>query len=196
MSSGQPLGGGECDQTAQYHPRSGVVYGRGENLFEKMQKAPYMTEREINVHYPFKSRAEWSLARFLVENFTQSQIDKFLSLPWVSHSSLLSVPCFLINLTSLTRTQDLAFVPQQSCYNGSTHFHLGRSGGAWSWSLKDTKQWTLSRSFGVMGWRLQNHSSGTQPSVPICVSTQSASMVHRVVSMGSGFQQSKPTKFR
>ncbi|KIM60592.1 hypothetical protein SCLCIDRAFT_123741 [Scleroderma citrinum Foug A] len=49
-----------------------------------------MAEREINVHYPFKSRAEWSLARFLVENFTQSQINKFLSLPWVSHLLTLS----------------------------------------------------------------------------------------------------------
>ncbi|KIM60186.1 hypothetical protein SCLCIDRAFT_124818, partial [Scleroderma citrinum Foug A] len=130
ISSGQPLAGGECNRTAQYHPQSGVVYGCGENLFEKMQKAPYMTEREINAYYPFKSHAKWSLARFLVENFTQSQIDKFLSLPWVSHSLLLSVPCFLINLTSSTRTQDLAFVPLQSYYNGSTHFHLGRSGGA------------------------------------------------------------------
>ncbi|KAI6143658.1 hypothetical protein BKA82DRAFT_28542, partial [Pisolithus tinctorius] len=41
-----------------------------------------MQEREINVYYPFQSRAEWSLAKFLVENLTQTQIKRFLALPW------------------------------------------------------------------------------------------------------------------
>lgn len=196
MSSGKPPGGGECYWMAQYHPWSGFVYSCSENVFEKMNKAPYMAEWEINMHYPFKSHVEWSLARFLVENFMQSQINKFLSLPWVSHLLILSVSSFFINFTSLMRTQVQAFVQQKSCYTGSTHFHLGQSGRAWFWRLKGTKQWTLSCSFGMMGWRLQSHSLGTWSSVPICISTHSTLMVLQVTSMVSGFQQSKPTKFR
>ncbi|KIM65882.1 hypothetical protein SCLCIDRAFT_94685, partial [Scleroderma citrinum Foug A] len=51
--------------------------------FEKMNDGPFKQAQEINPYYPFQSRAEWSLlAKFLVGNFTQIQINQFLTLPW------------------------------------------------------------------------------------------------------------------
>ena len=70
-------------KTAAYHPYSGYTYGDGENTFQKMNNAPYKQERDINLFYPFQSQAEWSLAKFLAENLTQAQINRFLALPWV-----------------------------------------------------------------------------------------------------------------
>ncbi|KAI6034859.1 hypothetical protein F5J12DRAFT_901798 [Pisolithus orientalis] len=35
------------------------------------------------MYYPFQSQGEWSLAKFLAENLTQTQIKRFLALPWL-----------------------------------------------------------------------------------------------------------------
>ncbi|KAI5999784.1 hypothetical protein F5J12DRAFT_906677 [Pisolithus orientalis] len=56
------------------------------NTFEQFHDGPLKQEREINVYYPFQSQAEWSLAKFLMENLTQTQIKRFLTLPW-SHDN-------------------------------------------------------------------------------------------------------------
>ncbi|KAG2030167.1 hypothetical protein BDR03DRAFT_1017429 [Suillus americanus] len=42
----------------------------------------YDYQRKINTYYPFHDEGEWELGRFLVENLTQTQIDKFLKLKW------------------------------------------------------------------------------------------------------------------
>ncbi|KAG1830798.1 hypothetical protein EV424DRAFT_1470212 [Suillus variegatus] len=68
--------------TGSYHPRSGYVFGVGNNLFDRLQEDQYEYRRKINTYYPFHDEGEWELARFLVENLTQTQIDKFLKLKW------------------------------------------------------------------------------------------------------------------
>jgi len=90
---------GRSNSRAKYHERSGYTFSREPSTFEKMNSGPFKQEREINLYYPFRSRAEWSLAKFLVDNLTQAQINKFLALPWVffflfsqlTHISLTSV---------------------------------------------------------------------------------------------------------
>lgn len=72
--------------TGSYHPRSGYVFGVGKNLFDRLQEDQYEYRRKINTYYPFHDEGEWELARFLVENLTQTQIDKFLKLKWVGDS--------------------------------------------------------------------------------------------------------------
>ncbi|KAG1870011.1 hypothetical protein F4604DRAFT_1881348 [Suillus subluteus] len=47
-----------------------------------MQDHPLQQARKTNVWYPFDGPGEWSLAKFLVENLSQTQIDKFLKLDW------------------------------------------------------------------------------------------------------------------
>ncbi|KAL4062740.1 hypothetical protein J3A83DRAFT_4363134 [Scleroderma citrinum] len=44
----------------------------------------------VNLYYLFQSHAEWSLAKFLIGNFTQTQINQFLALPWFHHNPRLS----------------------------------------------------------------------------------------------------------
>ncbi|KAG2098962.1 uncharacterized protein F5147DRAFT_747315 [Suillus discolor] len=68
--------------TGYHHPRSGYVFGVGKNLFDRLQEDQYDYRRKINMYYPFHDEGEWELARFLVENLTQTQIDKFLKLKW------------------------------------------------------------------------------------------------------------------
>ncbi|KAG1738115.1 uncharacterized protein EDB91DRAFT_1237796 [Suillus paluster] len=47
-----------------------------------MQSHTLQQARETNIWYPFDGLGEWSLAKFLVENLSQMQIDKFLKLDW------------------------------------------------------------------------------------------------------------------
>ncbi|KAG1891885.1 uncharacterized protein F5891DRAFT_1131466 [Suillus fuscotomentosus] len=68
--------------TGHHHPRSGYVFGVGKNLFNRLQEDQYDYRRKMNTYYPFHDEGEWELARFLVENLTQTQIDKFLKLKW------------------------------------------------------------------------------------------------------------------
>ncbi|KAG1892914.1 uncharacterized protein F5891DRAFT_1131436 [Suillus fuscotomentosus] len=68
--------------TGYCHLHSGYVFGVGKNLFDRLQDDQYDYRREINMYYPFHDEGEWELAKFLVENLTQAQIDKFLKLKW------------------------------------------------------------------------------------------------------------------
>ncbi|KAG1855604.1 hypothetical protein F4604DRAFT_2042398 [Suillus subluteus] len=47
-----------------------------------MQDHRLQPEREVNPWYPFDGPGEWSLAKFLVENLSQTQIEQFLKLEW------------------------------------------------------------------------------------------------------------------
>ena len=75
---------GSFETTRRYHEHSGYyTFGRVPNTFEQMNDGPFKQEQDVNPYYPFRSRGEWSLAKFLVENLTQIQIKKFLALLWV-----------------------------------------------------------------------------------------------------------------
>ncbi|KAG2032495.1 hypothetical protein BDR03DRAFT_935935 [Suillus americanus] len=74
---------GQTDLSAKYHPTSGYHYllpdkPPPQNIFQEMQSHPLQEARETNIWYPFDGPGEWSLAKFLVENLSQTQIDKFL----------------------------------------------------------------------------------------------------------------------
>ncbi|KAG2033349.1 hypothetical protein BDR03DRAFT_935693 [Suillus americanus] len=47
-----------------------------------MQDHHLQPERDVNPWYPFDGPGEWSLAKFLVENLLQTQIEQFLKLEW------------------------------------------------------------------------------------------------------------------
>lgn len=85
------------DTAGHCHPRSGYVFGVGKNLFDRLQEDQYNYRREINAYYPFHDEGEWELARFLVENLNQTQIDKFLKLKWVGDSERLSTSLTLLS---------------------------------------------------------------------------------------------------
>ncbi|KAG0705855.1 hypothetical protein DFH29DRAFT_980756 [Suillus ampliporus] len=77
----------QTNLSAKYHPTSGYHYllpdqPPPQNIFQEMQGHPLQQARETNVWYPFDGLGEWSLAKFLVENLSQTQIDKFLKLDW------------------------------------------------------------------------------------------------------------------
>lgn len=52
-------------------------------MLDKLEDDEYAYRRKINRYYPFYDEGEWELGKFLVENFTQTQITKFLKLKWV-----------------------------------------------------------------------------------------------------------------
>ncbi|KAI9573718.1 hypothetical protein HD554DRAFT_2167277 [Boletus coccyginus] len=68
--------------SAQYHPTSGHTYGLGKNMLQRLQDDVYNENRKINIYWPFPNCGDWSLGKFFVENFTQTQINEYLQLPW------------------------------------------------------------------------------------------------------------------
>ncbi|KAG1900153.1 uncharacterized protein F5891DRAFT_1128621 [Suillus fuscotomentosus] len=69
---------------SQFHPDCKVLVHLHRPLLALIILNPdqYEYRRKINTYYPFHDEGEWELARFLVENLTQTQIDKFLKLKW------------------------------------------------------------------------------------------------------------------
>ncbi|KAG1870313.1 hypothetical protein F4604DRAFT_1881252 [Suillus subluteus] len=64
------------------HPQQLPIPPGFKNLFDRLQEDQYNYQREVNTYYPFHDEGEWELARFLVKNLNQMQIDKFLKLKW------------------------------------------------------------------------------------------------------------------
>jgi len=52
-------------------------------MLDKLEDDEYAYRHKENPYYPFHDEGEWQLGKFLVENLTQTQIDKFLKLKWV-----------------------------------------------------------------------------------------------------------------
>lgn len=80
-------GGPSCVENAaglQYHPLSAYAYGKQDNTFQRLAKDPLHSAREHSTYYPFPDRDEWEVGKFLTENMTQTEIDKYLKLAWVS----------------------------------------------------------------------------------------------------------------
>ncbi|KAI5998547.1 hypothetical protein F5J12DRAFT_928852 [Pisolithus orientalis] len=71
------------DRTAQYHEKSGWIYGWLKNTLERIQDDQYQKNQETNIHWPFQSHVEWRLGKFLSENLMQAQINTFLKLDWL-----------------------------------------------------------------------------------------------------------------
>ncbi|KAH9011172.1 hypothetical protein EDB83DRAFT_2234129 [Lactarius deliciosus] len=68
----------------EYHPRSSFIYGQKPNTLERTAGDSFAHRRATNPYYPFQSREEWGLARFLARSsLSQSEIDEFLKLEWV-----------------------------------------------------------------------------------------------------------------
>ncbi|KAH9034171.1 hypothetical protein EDB84DRAFT_1669337 [Lactarius hengduanensis] len=65
----------------EYHPRSSFIYGQKPNTLERTAGDSFAHRRAANLYYPFQSREEWGLARFLARSsLSQSEIDEFLKL--------------------------------------------------------------------------------------------------------------------
>ncbi|KAG1722536.1 uncharacterized protein EDB91DRAFT_1240205 [Suillus paluster] len=76
--------------TWHFHPHSGYVFGLGKNLFDRLEEDQFAYQQKLNTYYPFCDKGEWELAKFLVENLNQTQIDKFLKLKWFNTRPRLS----------------------------------------------------------------------------------------------------------
>ena len=81
--------------TAQFHPTSGYTYALGKNTLQRIQDDKYHEKQNTNIHWPFPNYGEWSLGRFLTENFMQTQINMFLKLAWVSPLMHCQISCQL-----------------------------------------------------------------------------------------------------
>lgn len=63
------------------HPNQPFGFSGGLNLLQKMETDQYSNERITNIYYPFRSKEEWHLAKFLAESrLPQAQINQFLKL--------------------------------------------------------------------------------------------------------------------
>ncbi|KIJ64110.1 hypothetical protein HYDPIDRAFT_91168 [Hydnomerulius pinastri MD-312] len=65
-----------------YHPTSGYIFWKEQNLLQRMESHEYAHRRALNIHYPFEDRGEWELGKFLCETLTGAQLDRFLKLEW------------------------------------------------------------------------------------------------------------------
>ncbi|KAI5986988.1 hypothetical protein F5J12DRAFT_697543, partial [Pisolithus orientalis] len=57
-----------------YYPTSGYIYNRGDTFLDQMKASKHERQHQDQLYYPFVDEGEWELAKFLVLNFTQSQI--------------------------------------------------------------------------------------------------------------------------
>jgi hypothetical protein len=63
---------------------AGHMFGMGRTFLDDFNADPYGPEREVNLYYPFASKAEWELASFLLlSGVSMANITSFLSLKLV-----------------------------------------------------------------------------------------------------------------
>lgn len=87
------------------HPNSPIFRPGGLNLLEAMELDEHAEKRLTNPFYPFASKMDWEVARFIYDtSLTQQQIDKFLQLDYVSVMSLRHNILILIDISNCVGT--------------------------------------------------------------------------------------------
>ncbi|KAH7908355.1 hypothetical protein BJ138DRAFT_1012981 [Hygrophoropsis aurantiaca] len=69
----------------RFHEFSGYTYGKGKNTLEQFESDAYAQQRIANPYFPFPTRGEWELGKFMCETLTQSEMDRFLKLEWAKN---------------------------------------------------------------------------------------------------------------
>ncbi|KAG1877321.1 hypothetical protein F4604DRAFT_1924397 [Suillus subluteus] len=84
----QQGGSGQEEVTGQHHSKSGYLFGRGQNILQKMEDhdPDQKRHRAINPSYPFVDQAKWQLAEFIVQPLNKTDVNKFLKLDWFQTS--------------------------------------------------------------------------------------------------------------
>ena len=87
-----PSAASNTPRTRVYHPNTGCSYPGGLNYLQQMDRDEYAHIRDTdNVYYPFASKSEWELARWLSSGaLSQKDIDAYLRLQRVSE---IDSPC-------------------------------------------------------------------------------------------------------
>lgn len=78
-------------RTTQHFLPGTLTYERQPNTLERLDSDPYAQQRQENMFFPFASKDEWDLARFLSETLNQTETERFLKLNFVRLS------CYLDN---------------------------------------------------------------------------------------------------
>ena len=75
----------ELEVEQMIYPSAGAPYGRGANNLEKLTNDVHAPQCVDNIYYPFSSRMDWQLARWLKRSsLTQAEIAEFFKLEFVS----------------------------------------------------------------------------------------------------------------
>lgn len=68
-----------------YYPGAARVVGKANTALDDFNEDTYAKERSTNLYYPWSSREEWQLARFLLgSSMSLAEIDEYLRLELVS----------------------------------------------------------------------------------------------------------------
>lgn len=68
-----------------WHPNRTLSARGGLNILQKMERDTHNDSRRENIYWPFANRAEWNLARWLLEGkLSKKSISDFLKLEYVS----------------------------------------------------------------------------------------------------------------
>jgi hypothetical protein len=76
----------------EFHPKPSLYRPGGKNLLQRIDEddefAAYRASQS-DIHYPFASRSEWQLAKWLASaSLSRAEIDRYLHLDYVSHHSI------------------------------------------------------------------------------------------------------------
>ena len=76
----------------EFHPKPSLYRPGGKNLLQRIDEddefAAYRASQS-DIHYPFASRSEWQLAKWLASApLSRAEIDRYLHLDYVSHHSI------------------------------------------------------------------------------------------------------------
>ncbi|KAG6839575.1 hypothetical protein H0H87_000482, partial [Tephrocybe sp. NHM501043] len=69
-------------RTIRHYLPATLCYGQHANVLERINMGPDAAQRAANIYFPFASKEEWELAKFLSGALTQTQIDQFLKMQW------------------------------------------------------------------------------------------------------------------
>lgn len=105
----KPKPDGNSTSIIEHFPGAARIYKHGNTALDDFDEDQYAPERLQNLYYPWSSREEWQLARFLLQStLSRNEIDDYLKLELVSCSSI-----FRNSTDKIFRPNEVIFLSRQ-----------------------------------------------------------------------------------
>lgn len=125
----ESIAGSDPQTIIEHFPGAATSFGLGTTFLDLFNEDPYASQRVHNLYFPFKSKDEWQLVRFLLRcRLTMQEVDEFVNLHLVRYFPNYAIPYKSFSSMNRSNPYNYPSILQRICVHVWKSFHQVHDG--------------------------------------------------------------------